>query len=55
MLITNSDFDIFEVIASMCFDHVKGSSRCNPKNFIDSSFSPNKIYFNIIHRYTVIS
>ena len=39
LLIANSDFDIFEVIAAMCFVHVKCSSKCSPKNYIDSSFS----------------
>ena len=31
----------------MCFDHVKCSSMCNPKNFIDSSFSPIKFILTL--------
>ena len=44
LLIANSDFDIFEVIAAVCFVHVKCSSKCNPKN---SLFSPIKFILTL--------
>ena len=47
ILIANSDLAIFEVIAAMCFVHVKCSSKCSPKNCIDSSFSPIKFILTL--------
>ena len=47
LLIANSGFDIFEVIAAMCFVHVKCPSKRSPKNVIDSSFSPIKFILTL--------